>query len=514
MRPRKTGPRRFLGTTLLAGALGFAVGFVAWTGAERAARADGGDRHPPPGAIPAPPGVPAAYVLTHNGWFHSSCVVRVRSDEVVGADRVIRGKDDGAAHFAFASCGYPRFDLHGRTISGGAAPPVHAAPQPAAAIYDGYIVYYAYDGSITAGSTLVTDEIVPPPPTNVANQDIAFFNDITTTAGGDGGDILQPVLDFNGETRGKWSIESEHCCISNNDMQTTPIVVAPGDQIRGTVTGTGCAASGVCTGWIVTTEDMTTAKSTTLNTTAPNGVPHGVSPGSLETYGVMACDMFPAGGETTFTNNTLTDPVGNLQTLKYRLINFEGVDPEVPTNCGYGGKTSGDDFTLIYGTVTSGADGGTSTGGTGGGTGGAAGGHNGAAGAGAGGHGGAGGAGGRPATGGVGGGGKAGVAGQGGAAGARAETGGAGGATARGGNGGGGKGSGGTTGPGGTTGSAGAGGSGADGTGVGGAGGDDKPVTESGCSCRTGGDGSAPGFIFVMFAFVGAGIRARRRHRS
>ena len=82
-----------------------------------------------------------------------------------------------------------------------------------------------------------------PPPTNVANQDIAFFNAISTTAGGFGGDILQPVLDFNGETPGKWSIVSEHRCIAMNDMQTTPIVVTPGDHIRGTVTGTGCATS-------------------------------------------------------------------------------------------------------------------------------------------------------------------------------------------------------------------------------------------------------------------------------
>ena len=36
-----------------------------------------------------------------------------------------------------------------------------------------------------------------------------------------------------------------------------------------------------------------------------------------------ACDMFPAGGETTFTGNTVTDPRGDVQTLKYRLINFD-----------------------------------------------------------------------------------------------------------------------------------------------------------------------------------------------
>ncbi|HVV53220.1 MAG TPA: hypothetical protein VHO06_26415, partial [Polyangia bacterium] len=297
------------------------------------------DRHPAPG-LAAPAGVPASYVLTHSGWFHPSCVVRVRSDEVVGADMVVRGRDDGAAHFTFAPCAYPRFDLRGHAMAAGA--PAHPPPQAAPAMYDGYIVYYQYDGSFTPGSTLVTEEIVPPAPTDVANQDIAFFNDILTTAGG--GDILQPVLDFNGETPKKWSIESEHCCLNNNDMQSTIMVVAPGDLIRGTVTGTGCGSNGACTAWSVVTEDVTSGKTTTLNTTAPNGVPNGVSPGSLETYGVTACDMFPVGGETTFTNNALTDPDGNVQTLKYHLLTLDNVDAEVPRDCGYAGKTSGDSF--------------------------------------------------------------------------------------------------------------------------------------------------------------------------
>jgi MYXO-CTERM domain-containing protein len=465
--------------------------------ASGARAADGADRHPQrgAGAIAAPPGVPAAYVFTHSGWFHPSCVVRVRSDEVVEADGVIRGKGDGAPHFALAPCSYARFDLGGRLLSAGAAPPVHAAPAPA--IYDGYIVYYEYDGSIAVGSTLVTDEIVPPAPTNVADQDIAFFNDILTSAGG--GDILQPVLDFNGETSGKWSIESEHCCISNNDMQTTPIVVAPGDQIRGTVTGSGCATTGVCSAWTVTTADVTSGRSTTLNTTAPNGVPSGVSPGSLETYGVMSCDMFPVGGETTFTSNMLTDPGGNVQTLKYRLIALDDVAPEVPTNCGYGGRSSGNDFTLIYGTVPSGADAGTSTGGAGA----AAGGHGGGAGGG-----GQGGATGKAGSGGAAG--KAGAAGQGGVAG-RAETGGEPGAGGSPGIAGAGGGAGrvGTTGSGGVAGIAGTGPSGGAG-----AGGDEVSAPTSGCSCSLAFEGNGRRAPFVLASLLlPALVRRRRRSR-
>ena len=280
-------------------------------------------------AIPAPGGVPAGYVFTHHGWFHPSCVVRVGEDEAVGSDLVIRG--------ATASRGRPSAPAAIRvTIAPGArfagaggtaTAPVHAAPLPAAAIYDGYIVYYEYTGNLAVGPALTTDWIVPLPPPSIANQDIAFFNDILTSA--DGGDILQPVLDFNGETAGKWSIESEHCCIGGNDMQTTPIVVAPGDTIRGIVTGASCTASG-CQSWTVTTTDVTSGKSTTLNTTAPGGVPNGVSPGSLETYGVTSCDMFPASGETTFTGNTLTDANGAVQSPKYTLLTLQGVNAEVP----------------------------------------------------------------------------------------------------------------------------------------------------------------------------------------
>src|ERR1700753_1204998 len=99
--------------TPIAGALGL-------PGLARAAAGEA--RHPEPGAIPAPPGVPPTDVLTHSGWFHPSCVVRVRDDERVGADRVVRGRGDGAAHFAFGPCAYPRFDLRGRATSGAAAP--------------------------------------------------------------------------------------------------------------------------------------------------------------------------------------------------------------------------------------------------------------------------------------------------------------------------------------------------------------------------------------------------------
>ncbi|HTA91817.1 MAG TPA: hypothetical protein VK745_19680 [Polyangiaceae bacterium] len=337
-----------------------AVGVAVCCAAATASAADGAaDRHPSYLLSPShkPAGVPADYVLTHNGFFHPSCVVTVGSDEVVGADLVIRGRD-GSEHARVAPCAYPRYDRHGVPVtstSSAEPPPVHAAP----VLYDGYILYYAYNGAVPVGPTLTTDWTVPLAPKTVTDQDIAFFNDIVTTAGG--GDILQPVLDFNGEVRNHWAVESEHCCIANNDMQTTPVDVNAGDQIRGTVVGSNCSADGVCQNWAVTTTDVTTGGTTTLNTTAPTGVPNGVSPCALETYGVTSCDMFPASGEAVFVNNQLTSAAGTTE-LKYRLLVLDGVNAEVPRTCGYTGMTSGDDYTLIFGALSTGGTGGASGG--------------------------------------------------------------------------------------------------------------------------------------------------------
>jgi MYXO-CTERM domain-containing protein len=388
--------------------------------------ADDAARHPGPGAIPAPAGVPASYVFTHHGWFHPSCVVRIREDEVVGADQVVRGRADGAAHLSLSPCAYPRFDLHGHAAPAGEMAPAQLPLEAAGAAYDGYIVYYVYGGAVPNAPTLVNDLIVPPAPTDVADQDIAFFNGVLTADA-----IMQPVIDFNGETANKWSVESEQCCINGNDLQTTPVVVAVGDTIRGTVTGTGCSSSGICSNWAITTADTTSGKSTTLNTTVVNEVPNGITPASLETYGVTSCAMFPAGGESTFTGTSLTDSQGNVDTLKYQLLVMQDVDAEVPRDCGQAGKSSGNDFTVIYGPVSTGTGGSGGSGGAGGGTGGT---------------------GGAKGTGGT--------TGSGGAAGAKG-TGGAGG-----------KGSGGSTGSGGSSGTAGAKGTGGlSGTGAGGAGG-------------------------------------------
>src|SRR5262249_6652478 len=148
--------------------------------------------------------------------------------------------------------------------------------------------------------------------------------------------ILQPVLDFNGEKKNEWAIESEFCCASGNDVQSEIIQVSPGDLIIGTVKAATCDSSGVCTNWTVITNDMTSGKTTTLTMQNPKEVANTVNPMALETYSVTSCDMFPANGELTAFNNIVTDANGATVALKYEYQSYLNELPSTfPMNCGY-----------------------------------------------------------------------------------------------------------------------------------------------------------------------------------
>ena len=119
------------------------------------------ERHPPRfSPAKKPEGVPANFVLTRAGFMHPSCVITVRSDEIVGkdgTDLVVRGMD-GAEHTRLPPCPHPRYRRNGQII---AAQDSISSHQPHVASYDGYIAdYYSYD-SFDPGSTLTTEWYVP-----------------------------------------------------------------------------------------------------------------------------------------------------------------------------------------------------------------------------------------------------------------------------------------------------------------------------------------------------------------
>ncbi|HEY2903685.1 MAG TPA: hypothetical protein VGL59_24080 [Polyangia bacterium] len=302
--------------------------------------------------VDKPLGVPASYVFTRNGFLHPSCVIKLRADESIDNDGVIRDLA-GVVRDRVAPCAYPRFDRAGRMLTAG-APTVPAPPHT----YDGWMTWYDYTGSITfdSGLTVSTDWLVPKAPVTVVKQDIAFFNSVETQTGNADPGIVQPVLEYYAPGK-RWWVISEYCC-APMDVQTDPVDVAVGDTIRGIIAGTGCV-SGACQTWTITTTDLTTGKSAVLHKT---GLPKVVEidPGVLETYDITSCDMLPANGQTTFYNHQVTDSAGSPLAYAYRLHTFPKSTPaELPRTCGWGGSSAGSgQYTLTYGTMPTEVDGG------------------------------------------------------------------------------------------------------------------------------------------------------------
>lgn len=327
-----------------------------------------------PGERPA--GVPADFVPTPNGYFHPSCMVTLRDDEVLGRDLILRGLDGGVRR-SVAPCAYPHYTRLGRAIAPVdiAAPPSPGAPPPAcsnlgagcstgtsccsgtctssacAQFYDGWtIAYWWFASTLPPDPTLTGKWLVPPSPTGDSTSTsgapvtLYYFDDVEMEQGNNV-DILQPVLGYGYPWGNQWTITSWNCCTSGITATSTAVDVNPGDVIKGVTAGTNCDASSVCQNWTVTTTDLTTGKSTVLNTTEPNA-PNVVNPAVLEAYGVTACDMFPPGGEETFFDTTLTAgaDAGTLS-LTYNATS----DPNAGTPaCGYAGTSSGDSYTIIY----------------------------------------------------------------------------------------------------------------------------------------------------------------------
>jgi hypothetical protein len=291
--------------------------------------------------------VPDDFVRTHHGFFHPSCVVVLRPDEVWSADLVVRGKDGGEREHVTA-CPFPRYALTGALLPHGDPVPVHApsfAPRGGGnRVYDSWILDYYYAGRLPVGSSLSTDWLVPLLPNKLADQDIAFFNGVQNDSF-----ILQPILDL-GELVGQWAIESEHCCPGNNDIQSTLVAVNPGDHIRGTVTAANCAANGICSDWTVTTADLTTGDATVLNMQSPGGVANALDSAVLETYNITSCDMLPANGEITFFDNKALTASGAALPLHFVLDKIAAMAPQgFPLDCGYRALSTGDRFTLYFG---------------------------------------------------------------------------------------------------------------------------------------------------------------------
>lgn len=249
------------------------------------------------GGTSRPPGVPDDYVATPHGWRHRSCVIRVDDDEAVGpGGRIERG--DGSWR-SFSRCGHPAFDRRGRMLS---AP----LEEPQA---NGWVasVSSTSTGPITS---LTANWPVPKAPSLVQGQTLFFFPGVEPLATTDV--ILQPVLAWNGFGDNAWTIASWACCKDGNVFNSTPVNVSTGDNLTGTLTGSGCSrGSGACNSWTISTRDQRTGRSTSFAAAGGGERMDWVFGGAMEVYGVDTCNQNSASASFRFTSIRVKNAAGS-----------------------------------------------------------------------------------------------------------------------------------------------------------------------------------------------------------
>lgn len=266
-----------------------------------------------PASIPKPAGVPDDYVATPNGWRHRSCVIEVGPDETVGPHHLERA---GGGRRAFGRCEHPAYDRAGAPLG----PPTHE-PQ-----VNGWVasINSTSQGAITS---LGADWIVPPTPSSAQNQTLFFFPGVEPAATGDV--ILQPVLAWNGFGDHAWTIASWACCKDGNVFNSSPVGVASGHKLTGTLAGTNCGG-GVCANWTITIKDDVTRQSTTFAATADGEQMSWVFGGAMEIYGVDTCTEYPGSTSMGFSNIQIRNAAGSLVLPAW---NFWSAAGSVTPNC-------------------------------------------------------------------------------------------------------------------------------------------------------------------------------------
>jgi len=278
-----------------------------------------------------PAGVPDGYVITPFGYFHPSCVRQLTEGETLLADGVIQHADGTLDNVP--ACSYPRYTASGEIVTVGELPTINGW------------VETANTTTATSYGALTATWMVPPGPTSNDGQTLYFFpglediNDVVS--------IIQPVLGWNADFGGAWSIASWNCCPNGITVESSPVHVNPGHEIKGTIRDTCSAGTLSCSKWEVTSEDVSTGHSTKLSNTPSEGQTFNWAfAGVMEVYNVVQCSDYPPNGSLIFSDIALYDYTFD------RISNpgwsqptsSSGLSPQ----CGYGGSVAANQVKLDY----------------------------------------------------------------------------------------------------------------------------------------------------------------------
>ena len=284
-----------------------------------------------------PATVPADYVITPFGYFHTSCVTHLAEGDVVRQDENSIRHADGT-YDSIQACAYPHYSNSGEAIAPG-APPVkpptigHAwVEQASATTSSSYGYMYAYWA-------------VPPAPTDNNGQTVYLFpgmedyNDVVT--------IIQPVLGWNSDFASAWGIASWNCCASGTVFEATPTKVNSGDTILGYMFDTCAAGTLSCATWDIITWDLQSGNySELLNTSSQKQTFNWAFAGALEVYNIAQCGDYPSNGSIAFYDLALfNDGFAQIASPGWSYANWSsGLTPQ----CGYGGAAESLEVNLNY----------------------------------------------------------------------------------------------------------------------------------------------------------------------
>jgi len=279
-----------------------------------------------------PAGVPDGYVITPFGYFHPSCVLQLTEGETLLADGPAIQHADGTLE-TIPACNYPRYTASGEIVTAGEPPTINGW------------VESANTTTATSYGALTATWIVPPGPASNNGQTLYFFpglediNDVVS--------IIQPVLGWNADFAGAWSIASWNCCPSGITVESSPVPVDAGHEIRGIIRDACSAGTLSCSKWEVTSEDVSTGKSTKLSNTPSEGQTFNWAfAGVLEAYGVVQCSDYPSNGSLTFSGIALYDY--NFDRITDPSWSKPNASPGLTPQCTYGGSVAAKQVTIDY----------------------------------------------------------------------------------------------------------------------------------------------------------------------
>lgn len=283
-----------------------------------------------------PANVPADYVITPFGYFHSSCVHQLARGEQVRKDAKAIQHADGSLE-AVNTCAFPQYNNKGELAAKNGTP----VKQPT--IGHAWVEYSSVTTSASYGE-LVAEWTVPPAPSTFSGQTVYLFPGMEDYA--DVVSIIQPVLGYNSDYYAAWGIASWNCCVSGHVFEATPQRVNPGDTIYGAMWDTCAAGTLSCPTWDILTYDLSTgAYSEMINTSSYGQTFNWAFAGALEVYNIYYCSNYPPSNSTSFHNLYLYNQ--NFSLIASPNWSVSNTSGGLTPQCGYGGNMQ-QQVTLTY----------------------------------------------------------------------------------------------------------------------------------------------------------------------